>query len=253
MLIYRIFPKKRAESYRCAGCGREKFGDQPFCHVCERLMTPLSEENLHICPKCGRRTSGEGLCLDCKETLPAFDACRALFDYLPPATGMIFRIKFRNHPMTCKILAPAFKDVWEKSGFSADAVCFIPMMRKAERKRGYNQAKLLAMAFSEITGIPMMENALEKVKNNRVQHELNKSERAQNLQGCYKAASTEILRGKRLVLFDDVITTGATLSHAAELLKKKGVSAVYCLAVCATPDPMIRQILLKERETSRKK
>ena len=223
--------------YTCPLCGREKFDETPFCKRCETLF---AEPRLFVCPKCGRRSVSEGLCSDCKHLPPAFTHCRSFADYEPPLSYAVIKMKFHNQPFLAAPLAQKLVDVWQKEGLIADGVCFIPLHEKRLKKRGYNQSELLARHFSEATGVPIV-CALTKKKESKEQRTLSREARKKNLSNCFSADKKAVC-GKTLLLIDDVITTGATLDEAAATLKKAGAVNVYCLAVCATPDPALKNL-----------
>jgi len=235
------FPKRFADKlpvnvYTCADCGRDLFDDGDFCAHCASILPYLRGS---ICPACGRRTVANGLCLDCKKEAPAFTLCRAPFDYYGQVRRLIYKMKFRNRPYLAQIFAPFMVETYKEHGFSADAVAFIPMTEKAVKKRGYNQAALLAKCVAEELNLPLLESALSKVKTTRKQRRLNKEQRKENLKGCFKPAPKAELNGKNILLIDDIVTTGATLSEGAAALKRKGVNKVFCMAVASTPAPSL--------------
>ena len=243
MNLFAFLRERCREDYTCPLCQREKFDRTPFCARCEQL---LSQPRPFVCPVCGRRSVSAGLCADCKAEPPAFAFCRTFSDYAPPLSSAVFRLKFRNQPFLAHPLAKKLADVWRKEGIAVDGVCFVPMGEKREKKRGYNQAALLAEAFCKDTGIPLLPCLLRK-KEGQVQHTLTRSERKRNLVGCFAASPKEV-KDKTLLLIDDVITTGATLDAAAAALKKAGASKVYCLTVCATPDPALKKLQRKKEQ-----
>ena len=108
------------------------------------------------------------------------------------------------------------------------------MTEKAKRRRGYNQSELLAKSLSEKIGVPTLE-CLAKVKETKGQVTLRRSERFKNLIEAFRVTDKKAVKGKTVVIVDDVTTTGATAQALAELLKKSGALKVYLLTVASRP------------------
>ena len=114
--------------------------------------------------------------------------------------------------------------------WQAEALIPIPLSEKRQKKRGYNQAKILARELSKRTGIPVEEGALFRIRDTRPQKELDDRERQQNLRQAFAVAKCwKPVRS--VVLVDDIYTTGSTINKAAKMLKKAGVSKVYFLTI----------------------
>lgn len=95
------------------------------------------------------------------------------------------------------------------------------MTNKKIKERGYNQTKIIARIISQnITNITMKKNVLIKYKNNKVQSQLNKKQRQQNVQNVYELNNEEIIKNKNILIFDDIYTTGATCNECAKILRK---------------------------------
>lgn len=231
--------QKFPHDYTCVVCGTETFESDFICHRCKSRLSPITDK---FCPRCGRRTVADGLCLACKDDPPAFDAARAAFDYIPPESTVVKHFKFDNRPYLGKVLAPFLAKTWTASGFSADVVTFVPMTAKKERRRGYNQARLLAQETARLLHLPLHPLIL-KVKESKTQHELNRAERLENLSGCFRLAESAEVKGLSVLVIDDIITTGSTLSALAKVLKRRGAAKVYGLTFAATPDPAVRLLM----------
>ena len=242
MKLFSFLQETFRSDYTCPLCGREKFDQTPFCAQCERA---LNAPRPFVCPKCGRRSVSEGLCADCKELPPAFTLCRSYADYAPLLRYAVAKMKFHNQPFLALPLAQKLVDVWQKEGLCADGVCYIPLHEKRLKKRGFNQSELLARHFCGGVNLPLIP-ALTKKAETKIQHTLSREARKKNLSGCF-AADKKAVQGKTLILIDDVITTGATLDEATSALKKAGAANVYCLAVCATPDPALKNLSPKKK------
>ena len=129
-------------------------------------------------------------------------------------------------------LGDALAECALREGIGGDAAVFVPMSEKERAARGYNQSELLARRLSERTGMPLV-SALEKTRETRRQAELGRTERKSNLAGAFRVTDRAAVRDKTIVIADDVMTTGSTLSEIAAALKKAGAARVYALTVCS--------------------
>ena len=119
---------------------------------------------------------------------------------------------------------------------SFDYIVYPPVSRATFYKRGYNQAELMARELSKRTGIPVLCNALCKEKKNEVQSRVSGKQRFQNVSGVFSVSRkvAEKLCGKRILLIDDVFTTGATASECAKMLKKQKAAFVFVATLAST-------------------
>ena len=218
--------------WSCSVCGKENFDGGFVCKECEGDL-PYNDKM--ICEHCGRKTEvREEYCVTCKENMLSVDKARSVFSYEKAIRKLITSFKYDN----CRYLAEYFGDkltlIYLKNCFNADGFCYIPMTEKAERKRGYNQSKLLAERVAFKTGVPILD-CLVKTKQTTRQAKLKRKERLENLKGVFKVNKRKIVKDKTLVIIDDVTTTGATAEVIAKALKKAGAKAVYLLTVASTP------------------
>ena len=196
------------------------------------------------CILCGklRKVNADGLCSHC-ETMPTERVyrffsirdrryeytleCRATMRYKEPFRSTLHRFKFGDETHLAKPLAGQMMLGMDVSK-TYDYIVPVPISRERQKQRGYNQSALLAKALSEKTGIPYAEKLI-KVKDNRVQHRLTAKEREQNVRGVYSA---EDCTGLRILLIDDIVTTGATARECARVLYRAGAIDVGVLC-CA--------------------
>jgi len=118
----------------------------------------------------------------------------------------------------------------EKQGFweGVEALVPVPLTRWRRWERGYNQAEMLARGMSEVTGLPVL-NLIKRLKNRTPQSRLSGEARLKNAEGIYRASIPDEWRGKRLVLVDDVMTTGATIGNCAQALLHADKDAEICI------------------------
>lgn len=199
------------------------------------------------CPFCNciLERGEEGLCSRCQRNLPwtsghndPVDFCDVSLSPLRYQDGVrnaVHRYKFNYGRMHSKFLgtlmAQCLSDRWKEP---VDVIVWVPLSRKHRRKRGYDQAELLAHRVSELTGIPVLDG-LEKIRDTATQSRIERpSERRANVLGAYRGKAGAELSGKRVVLVDDVVTSGATLSECASCLRMAGAAQVVALTfACA--------------------
>ena len=121
-------------------------------------------------------------------------------------------------------------EIIEENNIKADVICYVPMTKKAEKKRGFNQCKVIAKNISNATGIPVRK-CIKKIRNTKEQKTLNKEERIENLSGAFKVNNVDNIKNRNVILIDDVITTGATISECQNILKKSGAKKIIVLTI----------------------
>lgn len=194
------------------------------------------------CPFCGQVLErGEaGMCALCQGDLPwtdgpggpmaGCDACLSPLWYRDGVREGVHRYKFNggaaHAALFGELMAQCLSDRWDGG---VDLVTWAPLHPKRKKQRGYDQAELLARRVGELCGLPV-ESTLEKVRSTAVQSQAGEdAARRANVQGAYRALDGLDLTGKRVVLIDDVATSGATLSQCAAALRKAGADRVVGL------------------------
>jgi ComF family protein len=190
----------------------------------------------------GLRTN-PGVCMDCIAERPPLDRAFAAVDYAYPWSGLVGRYKFGDQPSW----APIFADLLLRSAGARAALAelaatdwIVPMPLSVQRlqTRGFNQAWQLAAALARQSGTAARTDAqlLLRVKDTRPQSQLKRADRLTNVKGAFAVdplRSTE-LSGRRVVLVDDVMTSGASLFTAAAALKQAGAAEVIALVFART-------------------
>ncbi len=215
---------------RCCGCDSITGTDFPLCDNCKRLMLHPHEKK-NRCDICFFSTEN---CI-CRKHQYFDKICIPLL-YEGNTRKTIFRLKFRSRPDIAKNFAKLiYSALLERDMVKdIDIITFVPMRKYAEFRRGYNQAQLIAKHLSELSGIPCCE-LLYKTQKSADQHSLAKFERSGNLLGIFEPLKDKIphIEEKRILITDDVLTTGATLNEIAKTLLifgAKGVSITVCAA-----------------------
>ncbi len=142
----------------------------------------------------------------------------------------IHRFKYSNSQDLVAPLGEMMVSYWQEVSFSADLIIPVPLHTRRLRERGYNQAALLARELGKGVGLPVLEDALVRVRETSPQVDLNAKERQENVRGAFHCP-TDRLAGKSVLLVDDVYTTGATLEACSLALKQQGVGTVWALTL----------------------
>jgi ComF family protein len=220
--------------YACVVCGRES----PSGQLCENCKQYLIAEP--CCAICGEHISDGGIvCDECKDGR-LFDKNRSVFVYGGNVAESILALKFRGAKYKAIDFAKLLAQKYSEFGEIADVVCYVPATQKRERLRGYNQAKELALEFCKITGLPFVE-LLTKTKETGHQAELSREERLTNLANSFAVTDRWLARNRKVLVIDDVLTTGSTLNACAKVLKHAHAKKVYCLTIAKTEYKLIKK------------
>ncbi len=192
------------------------------CPYCDRLIGYHDTE----CGQCAQTLSGNAF----ERELPGGGMCRAPFEYKGGVREALHRFKFRGDLSAAASLSKHLADVMKEHRDSFDAVTNVPLSIRSLKKRGYDQTEIIARRLSVLLDKPFTP-ALVKIKQNKVQHSLRASERERNPAGCYAPVDKDAIRGKRLLLIDDIATTGFTLAECRRVLLEAGAASVECAVV----------------------
>ena len=202
------------------------------------------------CIFCGKILSGTDLCPECEAKLPYTKGdsiyqkfpfvkkCISPLYYKDIVRESILRYKFTGCSSYCvrygDILSDCIENNLDCGGI--DVITYVPISRRRMRKRGYNQSELIAAEASKRLELPC--NALlKKIKDNPAQSSVNdRKKRTDNVSGVYKVINEELVKGKYILLVDDVVTTGSTISECARMLCKAGAKEVYCATIARHED-----------------
>jgi competence protein ComFC len=210
---------------RCVGC--ERRASDVLCRTC---FDALPRVGSPVCGRCGLPTAfATFVCEECKNVDFGFQSARAPLKYDGVGKQVVHALKYRGYKRVVgRLAAPLMLQVVGEDHF--DAVVPVPLHSSRLRKRGFNQAELLARGVAEKMKATVSDT-LEVVRSTRDQVELSAAQRRANVAGAYTA--TKPLRGK-ILLIDDVFTTGATLSACAGTMVRAGAEEVHALSLCRT-------------------
>ncbi len=185
-----------------------------------------------ICPQCGRLLSRpQLLCHVCQKRPFPLTQIRSATLFADPIAKFVHHLKYNDQFGLATPLANLMIEAWPKWETAVDLIIPIPLHAQRRKMRGYNQATLLAEKFGAYCNIQVRENDLQRIKNTTPQVTLNAEDRQNNMKQAFVANNANI-KGKNILLIDDVCTTGATMASAAEALLHAGAKTVsgYCLA-----------------------
>lgn len=209
---------------RCVFCGKVVLPEQTICASCRRHLPIIKPP---ICPFCGQR---KGEC-HCQKRRRHFDAQVAPFYHKGCVRVGVLRLKQWNDAQAVSYFTQQMAAVVhrEYTVEDIDGIVFVPMTKRDEFSRGYNQGKLLAEALGKRLDLPVYD-VLKKVYETEPQKELKSIERMGNVFGVFDVTDTSVA-GKSLLLVDDVMTTGATADECAKMLKIYGAKRVVCVSL----------------------
>lgn len=210
---------------RCVGCGRR--ASDVLCRAC---FDGLPYVGSPVCSRCGFPTAFETfVCEECKDTDFGFETARAPLRYEGAGKEIVHALKYRGYfPVVDRLMAPMMVTVL--GGRKYDRVVPVPMHPSRLRRRGFNQAEVIARAVARKINAAVSDK-LKVVRKTRDQVELTAEGRRENVRGAFEFAGE--VRGK-VLLVDDVFTTGATMSECAGTLTRAGASEVHAISFCRT-------------------
>ena len=216
----------------CVTC--REIGDV-FCASCQGAVVPVEPP---LCARCGRSLPAPAhRCTGCRAQPPPLHQIRAAAYFSDPLATAIHHFKYEGLFALAEPLAALMTAEWPAWPVPHDVIVPIPLHAARERERGYNQSALLARHLSGQLGLPFEPEIVSRIRFTPPQTGLSRRERLANVGGAFRADRLRV-RDRRVLLVDDVCTTGATLAAAAEALHHAGAASVsaYCLARPAAID-----------------
>lgn len=208
-----LFPPK------CAACGRE---GAYLCDTCQPTLKRLERPHCDLCAG----PASERICSWCQSTPPDFDGIRAPYRHTGTVRDMVHDLKYRNLRSAAPVLGRLLHAYFERAPRAADLIVPVPLHPSRERERGYNQSELLARELSHLTGIPSEPDLLRRTRDTAPQVSMEGYEqRRRNIEGAFECVGDP--SGLSVLLVDDVVTTGSTMSACAAPLKANGATKVW--------------------------
>ena len=216
--------------------------DRPRRHICSACFAALPfHEPGGACLMCGApvpaKTPHAFVCEECATHPPPCERTCSALDYKGDVEDMVKNFKYNR----ASWLAEDFTDLLEgvvRSQLDAsavDAIFPVPLHPNRQRRRGYNQAALLARSLASRLGRRCDEKSLARVRDTPKQSLLSGAERRKNLKDAFAAVRPPFVRGRTVLLVDDVTTTGSTLAAAAEPLRAAGAARIWCATLARAP------------------
>ncbi len=222
---------------RCLACGCHVEEAHRFCTGCFAKLAFVSEPYCLLCGFPFDYDLGEqALCGHCMHNPPPYDAARTVLRYDEHSRHLVTHFKYADRTSHM----PAYAALMARAGAAliaqSDVIIPIPLHRKRLLARGYNQSALLAYGLSDRCHLPVWPDGLLRTRNTPPQAGLSRAQRLKNVVGAFRVNHdyADALRGKSVLLIDDVMTTGATIHHATNMVLGAGAKAVYVLTLART-------------------
>lgn len=218
----------------CAACQDATIGGQHLCDRCTATVTPIAAP---FCGQCSQEfhgaITGEFRCSNCADRKFHFTCAVTRYRSRGVIRDFIHRFKYDKQYHLRHQLAD-----WMEEGLSddriqrepIDAFVPVPLHPARRREREFNQAEVLARLLSKRAGIPLL-SAIERVRYTTTQTRLDRDTRMENLRGAFRVRHTPLVTGRRLILIDDVFTTGSTVEECSRVLRDSGAASVRVLTV----------------------
>jgi competence protein ComFC len=216
----------------CGGCSQLGLS---WCKDCQQKVTRISGS---ICSCCGDPQPKQSppdstaplLCPDCQAHLPVYQALRSYGEFRGPIRDALHRLKYQRDVGMGEALSKHLIELYNELKWDINIVTAVPLSPKRARERGYNQSALLARPLAYAIDKTYQPRAVQRSRDTRTQVGLSAKERQQNVDGAFTADEATV-KGKVVLVIDDVMTTGSTISACAQALRKAGASAVYGLTL----------------------
>ena len=217
----------------CNICNKETEDKSGICKDCLNAVSFHAKKRK--CLKCGRiiPINSESICGVCQTENYNFDIAFSVYPYTKEFKEALLDFKFHGGFFRAKIFGALMTEALIKSRLHTDYLIPVPMRFSALRKRGYNQSLEIAYCMRKITKIPIISDGLIKIRNTAQQSALNTEERKENIKGAFSVNKfcANKIRGKEILLIDDVFTTGSTASECAKMLNEAGASGVNVITL----------------------
>ena len=224
-----LYPQK------CPACDAVLAKNEKQIGFCKKCSDKIKIVGKNSCMRCGKPLADETkeYCKDCIRYSHEFVSHKGVYIYSGEMKPTMYKFKYSNRRCYGRFFAAQAVLIygeWIKAT-GVEQIIPVPMFAQKQRKRGYNQAAVFAKALSEKTGIPVNSGIVRRIQNTAPMKELNNTERVKNLRNAFKLSETGV-QFRKVLLVDDIYTTGATIDAVAQVLKAGGIESVYGMSVC---------------------
>lgn len=221
-----LYPK------RCPLCHHIRpYGGRDVCDVCLKNLKPVTAP---CCMKCGKPIDNDEdeYCGDCKKLPKSFKRGFPAFLYEGAIKSSLYDFKYKNQRNYAEFYSRSIMQIYGKQlqSLGVEGIVPVPVSVRKKRIRGYNQAELLAERIGRTLGIPIYPDYLGRSVDTSPQKELNDKERMKNLKNAFKIGQNKI-KLKKILLVDDIYTSGATIEACTRVLLSAGAETVYYTSV----------------------
>ena len=211
--------------------------------VCEECLAEIHPVRAPQCILCGDRLAsaqllmGDGRCVHCRDDEPAFDRALSFGEYKGPLRGLIHLLKYENVTPVAgplgEMLARTLSELLSASNNEKLLLLPVPLHKSRRRTRGFNQAELIARAAAKQSAqkFEVVSSLLVRHRETISQVGLSREERIENMRDAFRVIDRQRVKGRAVILIDDVMTTGTTLSECARVLKNAGAERVWAATV----------------------
>ena len=238
---FKEFYKRYLTVRKCGGCREILPFSESENGLCERCLTRWNIAKTETCPDCAQ-SAVECTCMPKVLSKEGALCLRKLYFYSPaknkePQNKLLYFLKKNRNKRMSAFLAEELLsllqseiDVLDIDGKSQCLIACVPRSKKAKNTYGFDQSVMVCRELSYISGIPFCETIARK-KGGKEQKKLDKGKRLRNVKQLFEIAEPSAVSGKYVILFDDIVTTGASMSACASLLKNSGAKGIICLCV----------------------
>ena len=198
-------------------------------HICTRCLSQINRNIPPFCAKCSRHISGKyPVCSECLNKSSYIKQMWSWGIYENTLKKCLHIVKYKRKKYILSLFTDLIVDFSRKYGITdhIDIITFVPLHESTLEVRAFNQAYLIAKAVAGGYKIPVIK-LLDKTKSTTPQYNLTKRERTQNIKGAFKVRHISAIRQKRILIVDDIYTTGSTINECARMLHKRGARAIY--------------------------
>ncbi len=225
----------------CQACLKNK-PESTVPHLCSDCLNNVAVPPANLCAVCGRplefgyeiETGQSYACGVCREKPPLYSRRRSALEYEGPARELIHKFKFQGGAYLARTLALLGKDslVPWLAEWPEAVIVPVPLARRKLLARGYNPSFLLAGLFGRWAGLYVAEGCLRRIRNTVPQFGLKYDERRKNVRGAFEVHEPGVIKGRTVVLFDDIYTTGATIDECCRVVKKAKPAEILAAVLC---------------------